>query len=110
MLEGFSQHSHFVIALNPAKCSSTMFLQNNMSIVKHLQVLWFEFQDSTISSVSENMIKQNFSNEYLEKRFSYQGFEEKCSKLYKSLSDDLKEKADFFKFLSSSAKLFYLFD
>ena len=55
--EEFGQHSHYILSLNPAKSSSTVFLHNNMSILKHMQVIWHRFEDSTIHSVSENMIK-----------------------------------------------------
>ena len=81
-----------------------------MPIIKHLQVIWSEFEDKTINSVAENMVKENFTNEYPDKKTAYTGFDSKCLRIFNSLSQEQKNFGDYLKFVGSAARLYYIMD
>lgn len=81
----------------------TSFLRDCRSIMKHTQILWFEFTDQTIVTVSESMIEQ-VSDEKKDKK-AYKNIYENCKKLYEKVDAEQKSYLEFMKLLKNASTL-----
>jgi hypothetical protein len=58
LVDCFSEHLHVATCVLPHSPTTTKFLSENVSITKHMQVLWYEWKEETLYLTGQRMLEQ----------------------------------------------------